>query len=714
MNLYTRDFIYTLKQNEEIEIDLNTFVDQIGTSKDYALLCEFIENYILDDYSRARDEVILHGSKKDIRRITLFQFLYNLYFLEFNFVYNVPIDMTWFRDVDHKFFKNQNAQIELFMRYKVLPEVIKRGINQEDCFSNLLSNLVERMERLSELFSMISSPTINIVDLMEFCKRNKIFDELIHTELDGSKTSVELERVLDKRGTLMYNTVLKDRRSCLYPFVASGDASQRQITQMFVAVGPRMSASNVIMDHVMTCSYLRNLQNVGDFIAESELATKALIYKKKFVGVSGYMSRETNIAGINLEVDYSRKDCGTKHYINFEIKTPKHFDLVINRNMIMPDGKLKVITEKDTHLIGDIVQLRSILTCAHTKPGKVCKTCYGNPMDFKEPYMIGGATSTEIINKLSNAVMAVKHHNASKTTEFADEEMLKIFELDETSLVLKKLSNPENITIQFDKEYIEDIKTRIADQDFDNDLDDDEEDDEEFDEELESMRVSRKKLTKLSFVTTSIDPLTREEIKTEYTPEIDSALLLLSSEMLAVENLEKIHLLQDSELAELNLADLKPGTTVFSIKYLTAETAKYLKQLKQIIDRPMADWYHNNLSTPLQDFADLIVEVGLKDEELIFMEPILHASTRNPRDITLRPDFRKDKVDTVLVNFRQAIFKGDICSALIYQEISKTFKDIDNYNKPEIGPGIHDCSFRTTIKNDFTYMKKALKKAKVI
>ena len=45
-------------------------------------------------------------------------------------------------------------------------------------------------------------------------------------------------------------------------------------------------------------------------------------------------------------------------------------------------------------------------------------------MDFKEPYMIGGATSTEIINKLSNA-MAVKHHNASKTTEFADEEMLK-------------------------------------------------------------------------------------------------------------------------------------------------------------------------------------------------------------------------------------------------------------------------------------------------
>ena len=54
--------------------------------------------------------------------------------MEFNFVYSVPIDMTWFRDVDHKFFKNQNAQIELFMRYKVLPEVIKRGINQEDCF----------------------------------------------------------------------------------------------------------------------------------------------------------------------------------------------------------------------------------------------------------------------------------------------------------------------------------------------------------------------------------------------------------------------------------------------------------------------------------------------------------------------------------------------------------------------------------------------------
>ena len=52
--------------------------------------------------------------------------------------------------------------------------------------------------------------------------------------------------------------------------------------------------------------------------------------------------------------------------------------------------------------------------------------------------------------------------------------------------------------------------------------------------------------------------------------------------MLAVENLEKIYLLQDSELAELNLR-FETCTTVFSIKYLTAETAKYLKQLKQII-----------------------------------------------------------------------------------------------------------------------------------
>ena len=43
MNLYTRDFIYTLKQNEEIEIDLNTFVDQVRTSKDYALLVNLLK-----------------------------------------------------------------------------------------------------------------------------------------------------------------------------------------------------------------------------------------------------------------------------------------------------------------------------------------------------------------------------------------------------------------------------------------------------------------------------------------------------------------------------------------------------------------------------------------------------------------------------------------------------------------------------------------------
>ena len=84
----------------ELVVTLNTIHENFTTRHDYDMFCEFITNYMLDDYKRMEQYVKIFDENNDEYTITLFQFLINLYFLEFNFMFKVPITKDWLIDVD--------------------------------------------------------------------------------------------------------------------------------------------------------------------------------------------------------------------------------------------------------------------------------------------------------------------------------------------------------------------------------------------------------------------------------------------------------------------------------------------------------------------------------------------------------------------------------------------------------------------------------------
>ena len=701
--------IYT----NEFQLDLKTIYEHIYTKEDYEYLCEFIVNFILDDYSRAYDVVFVIDENGKPIEFTLFQLVINLYILEFAFKYRIPITRDWLVDVDKQFLAGWHEFIEKFCQEKVMPVIKKKKLNSARCLSDTLSSITERITKLTELISPITTPTLNLFDIADFCARNNKFDAMLSTELDDTKTFHQLEQELSSAGKELKKIIVEDGKSCLVPFVESNCLKEQQMTQLFVAVGPRMSSTNVVMPHVMKTSYLNGLKNVGDYIAESEIAAKALIYKKKFVSVSGYMSRESNLSAMNLHIDYSMDDCGTSHYINYKVDTPKHLQFIISKNIILPNGKLHEVTPADKDLIGTTVKLRSICCCAHHNRRMVCKACYGNPKDFKEDYVIGGATSTEIQNPLSNAVMAVKHSSGTKTKEFDNEALLTLFNNVNSKLILKRLDEAENVSILFNKEYIEDVIDRLENDQYYDDEDDDDQN-ENTEDDLENNSVVSNMLTDLSIVTRTYDKLTNEEKEDVYEVKLDGCFLTLSEEMMKLQNIKKLEIPIDSETAILNLKDLKPGMGVFNIKYVTAETSRYLKSLKNIIERPKPMWY-TNLDDPINEYTNLVIEAGLSNKEMVYIEPIIHALTRCPDNILARPDFSKAVVPLMVINLRTSIVKGDFYSAQIYQEITKLFKDIDSFFKDEsIGDGLNDSLFKTSITHDFSYMKRALKKSKII
>lgn len=703
--------------NKNLQVYLKELHTKFCDSHDYDIFCEALINYVLDDYTRSNETVELIDEKNRIIEMTIIQFLINLYMLEFNFQYRVAITSDWLWTIDTDFLKNYHKNISKFIEkiYKYIISDKKLVKNQKDpncekILSTVLSEITERFERLTELISPIDTPTIDLVNISNFCIRNKKFDTLLDTTLDETKTTKELEIECKEKGQELNKIIMEDKKSCLYPFIRADCLNQTQLTQMFVAVGPRMTINNVVMDHVMKRSYLNGLENVGDLIAEGEIANKALIYKKKFVGVSGYMSRESNLLCQGLHVDYDTEDCGTTHYINYNVKSEKHLNLIISKNIILPNGKLHEVTKNDTNLIGTVVKLRSIICCAHKNPGYVCKKCYGNPMYFKHRMDIGGAVSNEVINKLSNAVMAVKHQTTTNTIVFNNEILLKYFNLEEGKLIFKRLDEKdiENLSFAFEKEYIEDFKDRVNNDDYDYDdeeLEDMESDEDDLDSKTEAS-ITSKMINNLRLVIKKYDPETEDYIEEKTEIVTDGSFLVLSEEMMTPSNLKMFDIPIDSDDAYLRFDSIKPGTPIFNVKYITQETSKYLKDLKSIIERSKPNWWYNDIDTPLNEFADLIITAGLKNEEAAYLEPVIRALCRDPNNISKRPDFSKEKTDTVITNLKSGIFEGNIYSAVAFQQLTDTFENINSFSEHPMG--VHDDLFKTTRIHDYDYMEKAL------
>ena len=703
--------------NKNLQVYLKELHTKFCDSHDYDIFCEALINYVLDDYTRSNETVELIDEKNRIIEMTIIQFLINLYMLEFNFQYRVAITSDWLWTIDTDFLKNYHKNISKFIEkiYKYIISDKKLVKNQKDpncekILSTVLSEITERFERLTELISPIDTPTIDLVNISNFCIRNKKFDTLLDTTLDETKTTKELEIECKEKGQELNKIIMEDKKSCLYPFIQADCLNQTQLTQMFVAVGPRMTINNVVMDHVMKRSYLNGLENVGDLIAEGEIANKALIYKKKFVGVSGYMSRESNLLCQGLHVDYDTEDCGTTHYINYNVKSEKHLDLIISKNIILPNGKLHEVTKDDTNLIGTVVKLRSIICCAHKNPGYVCKKCYGNPMYFKRRMDIGGAVSNEVINKLSNAVMAVKHQTTTNTIVFNNEILLKYFNLEEGKLIFKRLDEKdiENLSFAFEKEYIEDFKDRVNNDDYDYDdeeLEDIESDEDDLDSKTEAS-ITSKMINNLRLVVKKYDPETEDYIEEKTEIVTDGSFLVLSEEMMTPSNLKMFDIPIDSDDAYLRFDSIKPGTPIFNVKYITQETSKYLKDLKYIIERSKPNWWYNDIDTPLNEFADIIITAGLKNEEAAYLEPVIRALCRDPNNISKRPDFSKEKTETVITNLKSGIFEGNIYSAVAFQQLTDTFENINSFSEHPVG--VHDDLFKTTRIHDYDYMEKAL------
>lgn len=178
----------------------------------------------------------------------------------------------------------------------------------------------------------------------------------------------------------------------------------------------------------MRC-YAAGLRTMFQSLTESRKAATALSSSQGPLQASEYLSRRLQLQSMVFR-NLHRCDCGSTRYLDwlvtgdevnqYGVLTQKgNFKNIIGKMYLGDDGKLRPIQRKDTHLIGKIVQLRSIVSgCAHEDPYGVCSVCYGGMADTVPLHSnIAHIVNSFLLQKFGQGILSLKHKMGSATID---------------------------------------------------------------------------------------------------------------------------------------------------------------------------------------------------------------------------------------------------------------------------------------------------------
>lgn len=625
----------------------------------YFKLLHGVWNYIFDDIARKEKEVLVQVDKSTFFIMTMKEFLMHLIMWRPNVVFSVPVDRTDMYDTLHFTNKTMTSLME---------RICKKFIDLYDiatpALSESISHIIENWTRLAEAFSSAQCNTVSLYDVIQFKNRNREFAALVTTELDESKPMKELENYIKTAEKLLVASIEADKKNCLYPYVESARIDRTQLTQMFVAVGPRPDIDKTILPKPIKRGYVHGLQDVGEFFVEAVTCRDALLTKLNSVPLSGYLSRRINILCLGTTLDYGVTDCGTPNTLAYTVYTPNHLRMIEGKYMVTDAGKLKVISNEDTDLVGKTIKLRSHICCALDKgDGRVCKTCYGTAYKTLYGTRIGGLPSVKFANPMSQKAMSAKHKTSTNAIEVRNETLHKYFEIDGSQLFIRdQFAEDKTLFICFDKDDLEEIMN--------NDID------------VEDTSID---------ITFPLQSVTIKHGQEEFVIENEGMLLTLAEDILSDTKL----FVKDDDNPDRMLLPFKKidkDAPVFSLILITEEISRFLSLVMLSLDGSKTKKFAT-YDELVDDVMKVVNDSGIF-VKLPHIETIIHNMVRDVKDVTRRPAFEFASPPYTMLTISNAIIKKDQYTSLIFQSLKRQFKDINSFNKT--GTGVFDRFFKVS------------------
>ena len=478
-----------------------------------------------------------------------------------------------------------------------------------------VSKVLHNLRRISADFSDIMNINLTLETFLELYNKYPRIKEIMETSFPPEMQPNEIEETMNKLMKEEIDIIKKDENNALAVMLRSKTGiKHKQLAEFTIAMSMKPDLSGVTIPiPINTSTLIGGLNKPSYHYIDAIGARKSLIMNKKVMGTAGYFGKIVLELARTLSLSKVESDCGTKHLLQITIDNDKMLEKYNNRYYKLnenDDDLLLIDYEKDKHLIGKTIYLRSPITCACHNQNEVCHKCFGRTslLNFDIASGVSGFQVEEVTKVVNQMILSTKHllTTISEKIEFCDM-FYKFFTLTagEVSpiLVNNNISDLDDWAIWIDPNDIQKS----------DDLDDD------------------------SFYNTYINgKFYIYNLKTKEYKEIfskDEREMYLTEECLELKKKGK---------GFIKFKDMDETTALFELVIMNNELTKPLYELINLINKNKND--HITYHQMAQKFTDLLIQAGIKAMALSGEIIINRLLRKNPDEDFSRPDFSKKDI----------------------------------------------------------------------
>lgn len=614
--------------------------------------------------------------KPEMRR--KFTFGKHLYECEPNYAYlNTRLDEIFKKyniEVNEDFMLLEPLATKVINGYmdKVVRYLFNNNYDRE-ISSNVIYDITNLLDEIAFLLDRGSrtSLDISLISIAQAILHNKEIEEFFRRDSYNEEMSAdEIQEIRDKETKEIAQLEIPG----LSTMLRSGNGVKSdQMYNIFKALTLRTRINNVneIYPVLIHDNWINGLSTLKTLFIESNIARKSMLMNKQNISDAGEHNRDSSILAQDIKI--TEHDCGTKHYVEYDVEDAKKLKALEYKYMICDDGSLKVINENDTHLIGKRIKVRSALKCC-AKEGGVCEICFGehskwNMTDDKYNMDVGIEFAKHINGHIGQQVLAFKH-SATPYLKKADfslinnetGEMIDLNEVVERIKFNELILKPGCVASFKEDDLV--ISTAANGNEFVKI------EDNEFGEH-DIVRVNRITITKDGVEYMLIDnngvpmKVQSKSLDRYQKQGIDTPIVLNEEDKL-------MYVLVNAHS---------------TMKYTEISTLYQLDSVKEKIPN---DVDH------VQWFVDNIMNSSFKNDNITALEVIFKNKVRDPKSYKMSkvPDFTLDNPDVVILSMEKAIQRSlSLSSKIPAGHLNTLFKDPFYHNPTNLKPSACDMLY---------------------
>lgn len=541
--------------------------------------------------------------------LTIFDYMFNLMFWILTVAAGDPI-----------------TSLELFFLKDMKKSDIKKYVdnvfinrNRTKIFFNTLNIIIDRcIGRFRDLrnYQQFLANTVCMEDTIDLMKQFPEFRQSIYTSVSDQPIE-DVKDIGMKQAFVQIDHIKNSNHSLRDSFRTGEGVNPKQFKEVNVNIGTKPDGQGSVFPHIIDRSFINGgLDSIEALYEESSVGRVAQILQKRNVGKSGDFARKL---GLNNQDTRLHTDpyyiCNTKNLIPITIRNTtmlRMYNMRYYREKRNGVDKL-LDYQKDTHLVGKTVWMRSPATCASAAAGYgICYRCYGDLAYVNRDINIGQIAAELLSSIYTQILLSAKHLLESMVIKMVwSEGFDQVFDILLNTIVLKDNMNYHGMKMIFNRA---------------NMYNDNEYDDMIFSDYTTSFNVRFPNDTEI-------------EIRTQ---EFDN--IYISPELMDIINANTD---TDSDIVELDIAKLSKLPSLFAVEIKNNELSNTMNRIKNLINNK-GELRKHDLPDLIDTFVNTNISGGITLNAVHF-EVLIMNQIRNAEDIIEVPDWSKtDEVCQIL------------------------------------------------------------------